>query len=49
MRFAGQLSFFNEAEACFSETAEEPAMEEVVSRAVKPARNRRKRDRGKKT
>ena len=40
---AGQLSFFNEAEACFSETAEEPAMEEVVSRAVKPARKQKKK------
>ena len=40
---AGQLSFFNEAEACFSETAEEPAMEEVVARAVKPARKQKKK------
>ena len=40
---AGQMSFFNEAEACFSETAEEPAMEEVVARAVKPARKQKKK------
>ena len=39
----GQLSFFNEAEACFNEAAAEPPIKEVVACAVKPARKRKKK------
>lgn len=35
---AGQLSFFNEAEANYSEEAAEPSIEETVATATKPAR-----------
>lgn len=35
---AGQLSFFNEAEANYSEDATEPSIEETVAAAAKPAR-----------
>ena len=35
---AGQLSFFNEAEAYFDEQSPEPAIDEVVGEALKPVR-----------
>lgn len=39
----GQLSFFNEVEACYDEQALEPAIEEVVEEATKPARKPKKK------
>ena len=35
---AGQLSLFNEAEACFDEQSPEPTIDEVVGEALKPVR-----------
>lgn len=35
---AGQLSFFNEIEACYDETAKEPTIEEVTDDALKKPR-----------
>lgn len=35
---AGQLSFFNEVEACYDENANEPAIESVVDSALKKPR-----------
>ena len=35
---AGQLSFFNEVEACYDENANEPAIEAVVDSALKKPR-----------
>ena len=40
---AGQLSFFNEAEANYNESAEEPCVEEVIASAVKPPRKTKKK------
>jgi hypothetical protein len=40
---AGQLSFFNEAEANCDESAEEPTIDEVVSSASKPPRKPKKK------
>ena len=40
---AGQLSFFNEAEACFDERNPEPAIDEVGDTALKPARKPKKK------
>lgn len=39
----GQLSFFNEAEFCYNENAEEPTMEEVVDEALKTPRRPKKK------
>ena len=41
---AGQLSFFNEAEANYDETVKEPAIEEVVEELMKKSRKPKKRD-----
>lgn len=46
---AGQLSFFNEAEANYDETAPEPVMEEVIESAKRGPVSLKRRDRGKKT
>ena len=40
---AGQLSFFNEAEANYDETAPEPVMEEVIESAKKRSRKSKKK------
>ena len=40
---AGQLSFFNEAEANFDENAPEPTIEETVASAMKPPRKQKKK------
>lgn len=40
---AGQLSFFNEAEACFDGQNPEQAIDEVVDTALKPARRPKKK------
>ena len=40
---AGQLSFFNEAEANYDETAPEPVMEEVIESAKKGSRKSKKK------
>lgn len=40
---AGQLSFFNEAEANYNESAEEPCIEEVIASAAKPPRKPKKK------
>lgn len=40
---AGQLSFFNEAEACYDEQTPEPTMEDVITDAVKSPRKSRKK------
>lgn len=40
---AGQLSFFNEAEANYDETVKEPAIEEVVEELVKKPRKPKKK------
>ena len=40
---AGQLSFFNEAEACYDENANEPAMEEAVNEALQKPRKPKKK------
>ena len=43
---AGQLSFFNEAEANYDETAPEPVMEEVIESAKRGPVSLKRRDRG---
>lgn len=40
---AGQLSFFNEAEACYDEQNPEPAIDEVIEDAVKKPRKPKKK------
>ena len=40
---AGQLSFFNEVEACYDENAKEPAIESVVDSALKKPRKPKQR------
>ena len=40
---AGQLSFFNEAEACYDEQNPEPAMDDVVGSALKKPRKPKKK------
>lgn len=40
---AGQLSFFNEAEANCDETAQEPTMKETIIAAMKPPRKPKKK------
>ena len=40
---AGQLTLFNEAEACYDEQYTEPAIDEVVDIALKPARKPKKK------
>ena len=40
----GQLSFFNEAEACYDEQNQEPDIDEVIGDAVKNPVSPRKRD-----
>lgn len=40
---AGQLSFFNEAEACCNEQLAEPSMEDVLETVLKPARKPKKK------
>lgn len=40
---AGQLSFFNEAEACCNEQNPEPSIEEVIKNAVKKPRKPKKK------
>lgn len=40
---AGQLSFFNEAEACYDEQYPEPAIDEVIEDAVKKPRKPKKK------
>lgn len=40
---AGQLSFFNEAEACYNDQNPEPAIEEVVEEALKKPRKPKKK------
>lgn len=40
---AGQISLFNEAEACYDEQNAEPAIDEVVDIALKPARKPKKK------
>ena len=40
---AGQLSFFNEAEACYDENANEPAMEEAVNEPLQKPRKPKKK------
>ena len=39
----GQLSLFNEAEACFNEQNPEPTIDEVVDTALKPPRKKKKK------
>ena len=40
---AGQLSFFNEAEACYDEQTPEPAIDDVIAEAAKPTRKPKKK------
>ena len=40
---AGQLSFFNEAEACYDEQTPEPAIDEVIAESAKPSRKPKKK------
>ena len=40
---AGQLSFFNEAEANYDESVPEPTIEETVSAQLKPPRRKKKK------
>ncbi len=40
---AGQLSFFNEAEACYDDQVPEPVIEQVVIDAMKPLRKSKKK------
>ncbi|MDD5936036.1 MAG: IS66 family transposase [Clostridiales bacterium] len=42
-QIAGQISFFNEAEACFNAQSPEPTMEEVVVQQLKPTRKPKKK------
>lgn len=39
----GQISFFNEAEACYDENAQEPTVEEVIIEAEKKPRKRKQK------
>ena len=39
----GQLSLFNEAEACFNEQNPEPTIDEVVDTALKPSRKKKEK------
>lgn len=41
---AGQLSFFNEAEACYDEQDQEPDIDEVIEDAVKKPRKAKRRE-----
>ena len=40
---AGQISLFNEAEACFDEQVQEPSIDDVVDNAIKPVRRPKKK------
>lgn len=40
---AGQISLFNEVEACFDEQGQEPAIDDVVDAALKPPRKKKKK------
>ncbi len=40
---AGQLSLFNEAEACFDDQVQEPSIDDVVDNALRPARRPKKK------
>ena len=40
---AGQISLFNEAEACFDEQVQEPSIDDVVDNALKPTRRPKKK------
>lgn len=40
---AGQISLFNEAEACFDDQVQEPSIDDVVDKALKPARRPKKK------
>jgi len=40
---AGQLSFFNEAEACYDEQNPEPSIDEVIAEVTKPSRKPKKK------
>ena len=40
---AGQISLFNEVEACFDEQGKEPAIDDVVGAALKPPRKKKKK------
>ena len=40
---AGQLSFFNEAEACYDEQNPEPSIDEVIAKVTKPSRKPKKK------
>lgn len=40
---AGQLSFFNEAEACYNEQNPEPTVDEVIEDAVRKPRKPKKK------
>ena len=40
---AGQISLFNEAEACFDDQIQEPSIDDVVDNALKPARRPKKK------
>lgn len=40
---AGQISLFNEVEACFDEHGQEPAIDDVVDTALKPPRRPKKK------
>lgn len=40
---AGQISLFNEAEACFDDQVQEPSIDDVVDNALKPARRPKKK------
>lgn len=40
---AGQISLFNEAEACFDDQGQEPSIDDVVDNALKPARRPKKK------
>lgn len=40
---AGQLSFFNEAEACYDEQTPEPGIDDVIDNAIKKPRRPKKK------
>lgn len=40
---AGQISLFNEAEACFDDQVQEPSIDDVVDNALKPVRRPKKK------
>ena len=42
-QIAGQLSFFNESEACYDEQNPEPSIDDVVETTLKPERNAKRK------